>query len=54
MKYLLKALTAEGLGGKEYYKKIIEAKTRTELNMKVRFFALEFHVPIDKIMISQL
>lgn len=45
--YELSALTAEGLGGKEKYVKVVTAESEAELRALKRQFALEFGVDLQ-------
>ena len=45
--YELSALTAEGFGGREMYRKVVTVKNDTELAEEKRKFALQFGVELE-------
>ena len=47
--YELSALTAEGLGGREMYRKVVTVKNDAELAEEKRKFALRFGVELEMI-----
>lgn len=47
--YELSALTAEGFGGREMYRKIVTIKNDSELKEEKRKFALQFNVELEMV-----
>lgn len=47
--YELSALTAEGFGGREMYRKVVTVKNDTELAEEKRKFALQFGVELEMV-----